>query len=42
MLSKTALEIVRRMLKGEKVDQNSTNLSAREWDELKLLLQIEE
>jgi len=33
-LSKTGLAIVKRMLAGEKVDQKSSGLSAREWREL--------
>ena len=33
-LSKTGLVIVKRMLAGEKVDQKSSGLSAREWREL--------
>lgn len=33
-LSKTAIEIVRKIIKGEKVDQQSSGMSKREWDEL--------
>ena len=33
-LSRTGLEIVKRMLAGEAVDQKSSGLSAREWREL--------
>jgi thymidylate synthase (FAD) len=33
-LSKTGLAIVKRMLAGEKVDQKSSGMSAREWREL--------
>jgi thymidylate synthase (FAD) len=37
-ISKTGLEIVRKMVKGEKVDQESSGLSKREWDELMTIL----
>ncbi len=33
-LSKTGIEIVRKMIKGETVDQQSSGMSKREWDEL--------
>jgi len=33
-LSKTGIEIVRKMIKGEIVDQESSGMSKREWDEL--------
>ena len=33
-LSKTGLAIVKRLLAGEKVDQKSSGMSAREWREL--------
>jgi len=37
-ISKTGLEIVRKMVKGEKVDQESSGVSKREWDELMTIL----
>ena len=37
-ISKTGLEIVRKMVKGEKVDQECSGLSKREWDELMTIL----
>ncbi len=37
-LSGPALETVRKMLKGEKVEQPESGLSAREWDELMKLI----
>lgn len=37
-LSSQALDCVRRMLKGEPVDQKSSGMSAREWQELMSLL----
>ena len=37
-ISKTALEIIRKMIKGEKVDQESSGISKREWDELMTML----
>ena len=37
-LSAGALDVVKRMLAGESVEQTSTNLSAREWRELMALL----
>jgi thymidylate synthase (FAD) len=33
-LSRTGLEIVKRMLAGEQVEQKNSGLSAREWREL--------
>ena len=33
-LSKTGLEIIRKMIKGEKVDQESSGMSKREWEEI--------
>lgn len=38
-LSSTAIEIIRKMLRGEKVTQETSNLSKREWSELMLILQ---
>jgi thymidylate synthase (FAD) len=37
-ISKTGLEIVRKMVKGEKVDQESSGVSKREWDKLMTIL----
>ena len=37
-LSKTGLEVVRRMISGEKVSQETSGLTKREWDELKAVL----
>ena len=37
-LSKTGLEVVKRMIQGEKVEQVSSGLSKREWDELTALI----
>ncbi|WPX99364.1 FAD-dependent thymidylate synthase [Candidatus Megaera polyxenophila] len=37
-ISKTGLEIIRKMIKGEKVDQESSGISKREWDELMTML----
>jgi len=37
-LSRQALDVVRRRLKGEAVDQTSSGLAAREWRELEALL----
>ena len=37
-VSKTGLEIIRKMIKGEQVDQESSGMSKREWDELMALL----
>ena len=37
-ISKTGLEIIRKMIKGEQVDQESSGMSKREWDELMALL----
>lgn len=37
-LSKTGLEVVKRMIQGEKVEQASSGLSKREWDELTALI----
>ncbi len=37
-ISKTGLEIVRKMVKGEKVDQETSGVSKREWDELMTIL----
>lgn len=38
-LSGPALELVRKMLKGESINQENSGLSLREWDELHKLLQ---
>lgn len=37
-LSKTGTDVVKRMLKGEKINQESSGLTKREWDELKISL----
>jgi len=37
-ISKTGMEIIRKMLKGEKVDQESSGMSKREWEELMAVL----
>lgn len=37
-LSRSALDVVRRMLAGDEVDQSSSGLSKREWNELSTLL----
>jgi thymidylate synthase (FAD) len=37
-LSGPALEVIKRMVKGEKVLQENSGLSAREWDELMNLI----
>lgn len=37
-ISKTGLEIVRKMVKGEKVEQETSGVSKREWDELMRIL----
>ena len=37
-LSGAALEVVKKMIKGEKIEQENSNLSPREWDELMNLL----
>lgn len=37
-LSKTGLEVVKRMIQGEKVEQVSSGLSKREWDELTAMI----
>jgi len=41
-LSKTGIAVVRRMLAGEQVDQQTSGLSAREWRELMEILQVVE
>ncbi len=41
-LSNGALEVIKKMLKGEKIAQETSNLSAREWGELMKLLEIGE
>ncbi len=38
--SGSAIEVIKRMINGEKVDQENTNLSLREWDELMSTLEI--
>jgi thymidylate synthase (FAD) len=38
LISKTGIEVIRRLLAGEAVDQKSSGLSAREWRELMALL----
>jgi thymidylate synthase (FAD) len=38
--SSGAVEVIKKMLKGEKISRKETNLSAREWDELMLKLEI--
>ena len=35
-----ALEVIKKMLKGEKVSQENSGLSAREWGELMLTIDI--
>lgn len=40
LVSATALAVIRRLLAGERVDQEASGLSAREWRELVGLLQI--
>lgn len=40
-ISKKGMEIVRRMLKGEKVDRSETEMSKREWNELMDALDVE-
>jgi thymidylate synthase (FAD) len=37
-LSKTGMEVIRKMLQGTKVNQESSGLSKREWDELMVIL----
>lgn len=37
-ISKTGMEIIRKMLKGEKITYESSGMSKREWDELMLVL----
>ncbi len=37
-LSKTAMLVIKRMLSGETVTQENSNLTKREWEELKILL----
>lgn len=37
-ISKTGLEIIRKMIKEEQVDQESSGMSKREWDELMAIL----
>jgi thymidylate synthase (FAD) len=37
-LSGAALEVIKKMVKGKKVDQENSGLSAREWGELMNLL----
>lgn len=37
-MSKTGLEVVKRMIQGEKVEQANSGLSKREWDELTALI----
>ena len=39
-LSATALKVVRKMTRGEKVNFKSSGLPKREWDELILLLEL--
>jgi thymidylate synthase (FAD) len=39
-LSGSAIEVVRKMLKGEKVSQEESGLSKREWGELEELLEV--
>ncbi len=39
-LSSNAIHTIKRMLKGEEVDQTSSNMSKREWNELMELLEI--
>jgi len=38
-ISKTGMEVIRKMLKGHVVEQNSSNMSKREWSELMSILQ---
>lgn len=42
MLPATALSVVRRMLKGEQVDEATSGMSAREWRELMDVLEVED
>lgn len=37
-LSATALAVVQKMVRGERVDQHTSGLSKREWDDLMRLL----
>lgn len=39
-ISGTGLEIISKMIKGEKIDQESSGMSAREWGELMAVLKI--
>ena len=39
-LSEPALEVIKKLLKGQKVSQEETNLSVREWQELMKVLDI--
>ncbi|MBN9543267.1 MAG: FAD-dependent thymidylate synthase [Alphaproteobacteria bacterium] len=41
-LSRKGTEVVRKMIKGEKVTQETSNMSKREWNELMASLKIEE
>jgi thymidylate synthase (FAD) len=40
-ISQKGLDVVRRMVKGEKVDAESSGMSKREWNELMDSLKIE-
>ena len=37
-ISKTGMDVIRKMLQGDKVEQESSGLSKREWDELMVVL----
>jgi thymidylate synthase (FAD) len=41
-LSAPAIALVKKMLKGEKLDQENSGLSAREWDELMMVFEVEQ
>lgn len=41
-LSRTGLQVVRRMINGEIVTQENSGLTSREWGELKKILETEE
>lgn len=40
-ISKSGIEVIRKMIQGEKVDQESSGMSKREWDELAKLINPE-
>jgi thymidylate synthase (FAD) len=39
-ISQPALEVIKKMLKGEKIAQENSGLSMREWSELEQILKI--